>query len=348
MSLEFDLQFPRRDFLLDIQGEFDDQTIGIFGPSGAGKTSFFSLLTGLETPEKGRIVLGGRVLTDTSKGLFVPVHKRRIGVVFQEKLLFPHLTIRENILFGERYALKKNIGLDEVAELLGLGSLLDSMPYEASGGEQQRTTIARALLTSPDMLLLDEPFNAMDNSLRATILPYLRNLRDRLNIPFLVISHDLPDIQRLTNRIYFMEQGRCAGFGNSLDFYGDRVTRDSGFVNSFRLSDPQQTAPGLFSCAVEGNPELRLTVPKAPADTFSLVVSPRAVALSRKRVEGLSVRNQIRGTISRIIQTETHILCIIDAGVRIASQVTVPAARELELKEGSEVYCLIKALSFRS
>lgn len=348
MSLHFDLQMPRRDFTLNIEGEFGDQTIGIFGPSGAGKTSFFSLLAGLEKPEKGKIILNGRVLTDTEKGIFVPVHKRHIGVVFQEKLLFPHMTIKENILFGERYSKDKTLGLDEVAELLGLRSLLDSMPHEVSGGEQQRTAIGRALLTSPDMLLLDEPFNAMDNSLRATILPYLRNLRDQLQIPFLVISHDLPDIQRLTDKIYFMDQGRCAGFGESLDYYGDRVTRDSGFVNCFRLKDPQVLGPGLYSCAVEGSPELRLAVPKMPGDSFSLVVSPRAVALSRTKADGLSIRNQIKGRISRIIRTDTHVLCIIDAGVRIASQVTVPAAQELDLGEGGEVYCLIKALAFRS
>lgn len=348
MSLQFDLQLPRRDFTLNIDGEFGDQTIGIFGPSGAGKTSFFTLLAGLEKPVCGKIVLNGRVLTDTDKGIFVPVHKRKIGVVFQDKLLFPHMTIRENILFGERYASNKSISLEEVAELLGLTALLNTMPSEASGGEQQRAAIGRALLTSPDMLLLDEPFNAMDNSLRATILPYLRNLRDRLHIPFLVISHDLPDIQRLTDKIYFMDQGRCAGFGESLDYYGDRVTKDSGFVNCFRLSDSKELAPGLYSCAVEGNASLRLTVPKSPGSTFSLVVSPRAVALSRTKVEGLSVRNQIRGKISRIIRTETHILCIIDAGIRIASQVTVPGAEELELEEGGDVYCLIKALAFRS
>jgi molybdate transport system ATP-binding protein len=348
MSLQFDLQLPRRNFTLNIDGEFGDQTIGVFGPSGAGKTSFFSLLAGLEKPVSGKIVLNGRVLTDTDKGIFIPVHKRNMGVVFQEKLLFPHLTIRENILFGERYALKKSIGLEEVTELLGLSPLLDSMPFEVSGGEQQRAAIGRALLTSPDMLLLDEPFNAMDNSLRATILPYLRNLRDELHIPFLVISHDLPDIQRLTDKIYFMDQGRCAGFGDSLDFYGDRVTKDSGFVNCFRLNDPRELAPGLFSCAVEGNADLRLIVPNMLGSSYSLVVSPRAVALSRRKVEGLSVRNQIKGRISRIIRAENHILCIIDAGVRIAAQVTVPAAEELELEEGVEVFCLIKALAFRS
>ncbi len=348
MSLSFDFTLPRRDFLLELQGEFGDTTIGIYGPSGAGKTSFFSVLTGLEKPEKGRIVLGDRVLVDTEKGIFVPVHKRRIGVVFQEKLLFPHLTVKENILFGERYAPEKHIELDEVAELLGLPGLLDSMPSEISGGEQQRAAIGRALMTSPDMLLLDEPFNAVDNSLRATILPYLKNLRDRLDIPFLLISHDLPDIQRLTDQIYFMDQGRCAGFGRSIDFYGDRVTRDSGFVNCFRFTDPQDLGAGLYSAAVKDVPDLRMIVPKAPSDSYSLVLSPRAVALARQRIKGLSVRNQIPGYLKKMIRTETHVLCIIDAGVTIASQISVIAADEMKLKVGEPVCCLIKSMSFRA
>jgi molybdate transport system ATP-binding protein len=350
MSLLFDLQMPRRDFELNLQGEFGNETIGIFGPSGAGKTSFFSLLTGLERPRSGRIELMGRVLTDTAKNIFVPVHKRRIGVVFQEKLLFPHMTIRENMLFGEGYAREKRIHLDEVTDLLGLNKLLDSMPWEASGGEQQRAAIGRALLTSPDLLLLDEPFNAVDNSLRATILPYLKNLRDQLHVPFLVISHDLPDIQRLTDQIYLIDQGRCAGFGNVLDYYGDNdsVTRDSGLVNTFRLTREVSLTAGLYSCSVEGIPTLKLKVPRAPQETFSLVVHPSEIALSCGYIPNISIQNQVPGRISRLILTEDHVLCLVDVGIRIAVKISLHAVQELDLKVGDDVFCLIKALAFRS
>ena len=350
MSLHFDLRLPRRDFELDLQGEFNNETIGIFGPSGAGKTSFFSILTGLEKPREGRIELMGRTLTDTSKNIFVPVHKRRIGVVFQEKLLFPHMTIRENMLFGVAYSPENRIGLDEVSELLGLTTLLDSMPWEASGGEQQRAAIGRALLTSPDLLLLDEPFNAVDNSLRATILPYLKNLRDRLHIPFLVISHDLPDIQRLTDQIYLIDKGLCVGFGNVLDYYGhnESVTRDSGMVNTLRLNRENALSAGLFSCSVEGFPKIKLKVPKAPKDRFSLVVHPSEVAISREYIKNISIQNQIPGTISRMIQTEAHVLCVVDVGIPLAAKVSLHAVEQLDLRVGHRVFCLIKALSFRS
>jgi len=350
MSLQFDLRLPRRDFELNLQGEFGNETVGIFGPSGAGKTSLFSLLTGLEKPQSGRIELMGRVLTDTEKDIHVPVHKRRIGVVFQEKLLFPHMTIRENMLFGERYAPEKRIQLEEVSELLGLNRLLDSMPFEASGGEQQRAAIGRALLTSPDMLLLDEPFNAVDNSLRATILPYLKNLRDKLHIPFLVISHDLPDIQRLTDKVYLIDRGMCAGFGNVLDYYGDNesVTKDSGLVNTFRMTRGEEISTGLFSCPVDGVEGLNLKVPGVTREHFSLVVHPGEVALARSYIQNISIQNQIPGKITKLIRADNHVLCLVDVGMPLAAKISIHAVEDLNLKVGEEVHCLIKALSFHT
>jgi len=350
MSLHFDLKLPRRDFELKLQGEFGNSTVGIYGPSGAGKTSFFSLLTGLERPSSGRIELMGRVLTDTSRSLYIPVHKRRIGVVFQEKLLFPHMTIQDNMLFGVRYCSEKRIRLEDVSELLGLNLLLDSMPFEVSGGEQQRAAIGRALLTSPDMLLLDEPFNAVDNSLRATILPYLKNLRDQLHIPFLVISHDLPDIQRLTDQVYLIDKGQCTGFGNVLDYYGedDSITRDSGLVNTFRMRRGEPLSAGLHSCTVDGVEGLTLKVPGVQKEHFSLVVHPSEIALAGSYIPNISIQNQIPGKITKLIRMETRVLCIVDVGMPLAVQVSIHAAEDLKLMEGKEVYCLIKALSFRS
>jgi molybdate transport system ATP-binding protein len=219
MSLEFDLVLPRREFELRLAANFGKELIGVFGPSGAGKTSFFNLLAGLERPSAGRIVLNGRILTDVEENLFVPVNKRRIGVVFQEKLLFPHLSVRDNLLFGRKYAKGPEIPLESVAELLDLTTLLDARPADISGGEAQRTAIGRALLSSPELLLMDEPFNAVDSALRRSILPYLKRLGNELDIPMLVISHDLPDIRRLTEKVYLIENGRSAGFGNAADLF---------------------------------------------------------------------------------------------------------------------------------
>jgi molybdate transport system ATP-binding protein len=218
MALDFNLFLPLREFDLDISGRFESGITGIYGPSGAGKTTFFNLISGLEKPEKGFVSLNKRVLTDSDKNLFVPTHKRKIGVVFQEKYLFPHLSVKENLTFGLPYVKNKKISLDDVVDLFNLKMLLKSKPHEISGGEQQRTAMGRAILTSPELLLFDEPFNAVDYTLRATILPYIKKLKDVLDIPVLVISHDLSDLQSLTSQIYFMSRGKEQGFGDIIAY----------------------------------------------------------------------------------------------------------------------------------
>ncbi len=350
MSLVFDLTIPRRDFPLSLKGEFADSTVGIFGSSGAGKTSFFSLLAGLEKPSQGGITLNGRVLTDTEKGIFVPPQKRRIGVVFQDKLMFPHMTIRENLLFGVPYVKKKRVALDDVVDLLDLGNLLDSMPHEVSGGEQQRTAIGRALLTSPELLLLDEPFNAVDSSLRYKILPYLRKLRDKLGIPMLVISHDLPDIQKLTNRVYLIEKGECRGDGELFELLGrgSVLPNNLNIVNTFHLYSPREESRGLFTCAVRGMPGQFLKVPAHSSEFGVVTVQPSEIALAKTRIENISMQNQIRGVIEKLYDSDDRFFCLVDTGVPVLVEITAATAEALQLREGMEVLCLFKAHSLRT
>ncbi|MBN2618088.1 MAG: ATP-binding cassette domain-containing protein, partial [Spirochaetales bacterium] len=213
----------RRDFIIDLEGSFNSNIVGIYGDSGAGKSTLFSMITGLEKPDRGRIVLNDRVLVDTQKNIYIPPHKRNIGMVFQEKLLFPHLSIKENLIFGQKYAFVKKVNFEQVVEFLNIGHLLKSFPGNISGGEQQRVAIGRALLTSPELLLLDEPFNAVDERLRKQILPYIKNISTEFNIPILLISHDLPDIQKLTNTIYIVDKGECCGYGE--------IVNSKGFIN---------------------------------------------------------------------------------------------------------------------
>lgn len=223
MNLEFNVQLKRRDFIIDLEGSFNSNIVGIYGDSGAGKSTLFSMITGLEKPDRGRIVLNDRVLVDTQKNIYIPPHKRNIGMVFQEKLLFPHLSIKENLIFGQKYAFVKKVNFEQVVEFLNIGHLLKSFPGNISGGEQQRVAIGRALLTSPELLLLDEPFNAVDERLRKQILPYIKNISTEFNIPVLLISHDLPDIQKLTNTIYIVDKGECCGYGE--------IVNSKGFIN---------------------------------------------------------------------------------------------------------------------
>lgn len=347
MGLEFDVQLPRRDFNLNLQGSFGDEIVGIYGSSGAGKTSLFSLLNGLERPSKGHIVLNGRVLVDTQKNIFIPPYQRKIGVVFQEKLLFPHLTIRENLLFGIRYAKEGQLSLQDVSELLDLSDFQDAMPSEISGGEQQRTAIGRALLTSPDMLLLDEPFNAVDSTLRLAILPFLKRLDNELDIPMLVISHDLPDIQKLTDNVYIIEDGQCKGYGNILDILSkDYVLENSGMVNAFHLFNPVKS-DDLYECSIKGVDNIKLRTSVAPEESFVLTVAPDEIALSHNYISNLSIQNQIKGTIIKMIPKNRGVLCLINGGLKLAAIVSNHSVHDLDLKTGDTIYCLFKAHSLR-
>ncbi|MDA3850046.1 MAG: ATP-binding cassette domain-containing protein [Spirochaetaceae bacterium] len=208
MKIQYDLQLKLRDFTLDIQGAWDTGTLGIYGPSGAGKSTFFNLLQGLLKPDQGLIRLNNRELTRVDRGIYIPVQHRKIALVFQNKLLFPHMNIRENLQFPLAYVKSPRIEFNEVVDLLELSELLDSMPQDISGGEQQRTAIGRALLSSPELLLLDEPFNGVDITLREKILQYLKTLSTELKIPMMVISHELSDLEALTKDILYMKRGK--------------------------------------------------------------------------------------------------------------------------------------------
>ena len=348
MSLSFDLELPRRDFLLRLSGSFETKTVGIFGRSGAGKTSFFQMLCGLLRPSEGRVVLNGRILTDSAKHIHLPPHKRRIGVVFQDKLLFPHLNIRENLLFGSRYSKKTDLSYDDVVELLALGNLLDSMPCSVSGGEQQRAAIGRALLSGPDLLLLDEPLSAVDADLKKTILPYIKRVRDELDIPMLVISHDLEDIQALTDRIYLIEEGRNTGYGSVYDLIEncEGFAKNARLTNIFELTCAEKSPNGLYSCRVCGIPGCSVKLPKVNSgDSFLAGLHPSDISVSLHRISGISIQNQLPGVVRKIIKVNGSVYCMVDVGRLLITKITSDAIRDMNLKPGDRVFCLFKATS---
>jgi len=348
MSLKVEVNLPRRHFTLDLAFEMEKETLGVFGHSGAGKTSLFSLINGLEQPMSGRIELNGRVLTDTTRNIHLPPQKRRIGTVFQEKLLFPHMTVEENLLFGVPYSRNKRIHFQEALELLDLKNLQSSYPSEISGGEQQRTAIGRALMTSPELLLMDEPFNAVDSSLRSNILPYLRRLRYELHIPMLIISHDLPDIQRLTDKILILQKGKCSGYGTIQELLEQTDLEEplSEAVNTLQVQSITAVGQSLYACDIQGlkHPVLsphRITPP------CSLVLSPDDIVLSQQKIPGISVQNQLSGTITGLSKQARFTYCHIEAGITLLSRITHQAAEEMKLHKGMEITCLFKAHSLK-
>jgi molybdate transport system ATP-binding protein len=199
------------DFALDIEFASDARLVALFGPSGAGKTTVLNVIAGLIRPARARVVVGGRALTDTAAGVFVPPYRRRIGYVFQEGRLFPHLTVRQNLLYGRFFTprAERFNRLDEIAALLGVGALLDRRPSNLSGGEKQRVAIGRALLASPRLLLMDEPLASLDEARKVETLPYIERLRDELGIPIVYVSHSRPEIARLRGDVVEVAEGRA-------------------------------------------------------------------------------------------------------------------------------------------
>ncbi len=213
MSIAVRARHDQGDFTLDAAFETDARVVALFGPSGSGKSTLLHIIAGLVRPNEGRVAVDGRVLTDTAAGLRVPVHKRRIGYVFQDARLFPHLSVARNLAYGRWFAPKSERygSRDEIVALLGIGHLLDRRPATLSGGEKQRVAIGRALLASPRLLLMDEPLASLDAARKAETLPYIERLRDELRIPIVYVSHSLEEVERLTGEIIRLDGGRVVG-----------------------------------------------------------------------------------------------------------------------------------------
>jgi molybdate transport system ATP-binding protein len=215
VSLEVDVQHRFGDFALDARFASQGRVSAFFGRSGSGKTSLVHVIAGLVRPEKGRVVVRGQVLVDTEQRIFVPSHRRRIGCVFQDGRLFPHLTVRQNLLYGARVAprAERSSQLAQVVALLGIEALLARRPDALSGGEKQRVAIGRALLATPQLLLMDEPLASLDRDRKAEILPYLERLRDEIQVPMIYVSHSVAEVARLADTLIVFSAGRVAGCG---------------------------------------------------------------------------------------------------------------------------------------
>jgi molybdate transport system ATP-binding protein len=215
MTLSVAIKHKLGAFALDARFESAGRLTALFGPSGAGKTAIVKIIGGLVRSDEARVAVGGQVLIDTAKNIFVPKEKRRIGYVFQEPRLFPHLTVKQNLGFGrwftpktERYA-----DFDGVVALLGIGHLLARKPGLLSGGEQQRVAIGRALLASPRLLLMDEPLASLDEARKSEILPYIERLRDETKIPIVYVSHSAEEVARLATDLVVLAEGHIVKSG---------------------------------------------------------------------------------------------------------------------------------------
>jgi molybdate transport system ATP-binding protein len=348
----------RRDgFTLNVA--FEAPTPGIvalFGRSGCGKTTLINIISGLLTPDEGRVSLDESVLTDTRAGTAVPVEKRRIGYVFQDPRLFPHRSVLGNLRYGQKRAVAAPhiIGFDEVLALLGLTALLDRRPHELSGGERQRVSLGRALLSQPRLLLLDEPLASLDAVRREEVLPYLEALRDRLSIPMVYVSHQFDEVLRLATYVVVMDAGRVLAQG-TLNEVSLRPELRS-------LVGPDAVGAVLDGVVTKTDPVRGMADLQLGRGT--LYVSFRDVAVgSRVRVQllardimlatepprGLSVQNSLEGTVAEVSEDDHEaILVKVDIGGEIVlARITQNALEALRLRAGSTVWVLVKAVSTR-
>ncbi len=343
-----------------LRAELEASTPGVvalFGRSGCGKTTLVNIISGLLRPDEGRVELDGVTLTDMRERVSVPVQRRRIGYVFQESRLFPHLGVLANLRYGLRRAPKEGrfIGLDEVLALLGLEPLLGRRPYQLSGGERQRVALGRALLSQPRLLLLDEPLAALDAARREEVLPYLETLRDKLSIPMVFVSHQLDEVLRLATQVALMEAGEIVASGTLSDISLRPELRSIvgpeavGAVLDGVVTQVD-TSNGMADVQI-GRGILHISVPGTHVGArLRIQLLARDIILATEPPRGLSVRNAVEGVITELSDDVDQAVLIkvdIGAGTSVLSRVTRNAKAALGLRAGMTIWVLVKAVSAR-
>lgn len=341
-------------FTLDAQFSAPPGVTVLFGRSGSGKTSVVNALAGLLKPDAGYITLGERVLLDTSKGLRLPPYRRRVGYIFQEGRLFPHLTVRQNLGYGAWFAPKdQRRGRDEmghVVDLLGIGSLLERRPAALSGGEKQRVAIGRALLSSPRLILADEPLAALDEARKAEILPYFERLRDEVSIPILYVSHSVSEVARLATTVVALQDGKVAAFGPASEVLGDVASaqimglEDLGSVLTGRVVAHHDD--GLSEVATAGGALFLPGISAQIGGYLRVRISAQDVILSRDRPEGLSALNILRGEISAVSPHEHGVVVALQLGQdRVLARITARSAKAMGLMPGQSCHAIVKSVA---
>ncbi|GAB5437588.1 molybdenum ABC transporter ATP-binding protein [Falsiruegeria mediterranea] len=353
MSLCVAIQHQLADFTLDVSFEAPRGITALFGASGTGKTSIINAVSGLLRPDQGRIILDGEPIFDTAMKIDIPPHKRRLGYVFQDGRLFPHLPVRRNLLYGARYAHPEaqGPGFDEVVALLGIAPLLDRNPGLLSGGEKQRVAIGRALLSRPRMLLMDEPLAALDSARKEEILPFLEQLREHTDIPTLYVSHSVAEVARLATSVVMLDNGKVTRAGPA-----EQVLSDPATARQFGLREAGSILPatvqthhpdGLTELSVSGG---RLFLPKIdqPKGSSTRVrILAHDIMISRNYPKDISALNILPGEITSIRQgTGPGMILQIKSGDDfLLARITRRSAEAMSLKPGAHVHAVIKAVA---
>lgn len=339
--IRVDVQQQLGAFALDVAFDAPVGVTALFGRSGSGKTSVINAIAGLTRPDAGRIELNDRTLFD--RRICVPPHKRRIGYVFQDARLFPHMTVAQNLHYGGSH------DADAVIALLGLSDVLERRPARLSGGEKQRVALGRALMSNPQLLLMDEPLAALDTARKAEILPYLEALRDRADVPIIYVSHAISEVTRLANTLVVLQAGKVMQAGPVADVLADPASvkllgrYDAGalLTATVQAHDPVDALTIVTTAA--GEILLQGQVGR-PGDVVRLRVPAQDIILSLERPTGISALNALPVTITEIAKGDGPAMAIglLAGQERLLAQISDRSVRAMDLAPGRAVYAIFK------
>lgn len=352
MAIDARFHIPQGDFILDVDVAFPDRGVtAVFGPSGCGKTTLLRAMAGLERDRNGFFQVGGVVWQDG--GRFLAPHRRPLGYVFQEASLFPHLSVRRNLEYGLKRVPEdqRRVTLDEAVELLGLKDLLKRRPDGLSGGERQRVSVARALLTSPRLLLMDEPLSALDRASKRDILPYLERLHDQLSMPVVYVSHSPDEVARLADYLVLLDAGRIRAAGP----IGELLTR----LDLAREQGAE--AESIIEATVAGHDDAyhlsyldfaggRFSVARnalAIGHPARLRVLARDVSITLRPQTDTSILNIFPATIDGLLEEDpAQMLVRLDmGGSPLLARITRKSSNALDLAPGKQVYAQVKTVA---
>ncbi len=353
--IKFRLQEQLGDFSLSIHFDAPGRGVtALFGPSGSGKTTVLRCMAGLHQAKDATVIVGEEPWQ--VDGLFRPTHERAIGYVFQEASLFAHLDVRGNLNFA-RIAMPKDdaLAFDEVVQLLGLEALLARSPQTLSGGERQRVAIGRALLSQPQLLLMDEPLSALDQASREEILPFLEQLHDRLALPIIYVSHDLREVERLADHIVLLDKGRVIASGPLSQVQSDPdlplASMGEASVNILARIIARDFDQGLTTFAVDGG-TFALPGIRGELDEFRrLRIRAGDVSLAREMPSRSSISNILRGRILEARRLPDDQVVVVlglgeaGFGERLLARITRHAWDDLQLSRGLSLYVMVKGVA---
>lgn len=341
-------------FRLKVAFEAGEGVTALFGRSGAGKTSVVNAIAGILRPDAGRIEIDGGAMFDSRRGIDVPTPRRRIGYVFQEGRLFPHLSVRQNLRYARVFSREPEQPgqFERVVGLLGLAQLLERRPGNLSGGEKQRVAIGRALLAEPRLLLLDEPLAALDTHRKSEILQYIELMRDEVRIPIVYVSHVVEEVVRLADTVVLMSAGEVAAVGDVEDIMGrpelspSAGTFEGGAVVDAKVIE-QDMRHDLATLCFDGGTLTAINVDALIGEPVRVRIRARDVSIALEPPRRISIQNVLHGTIAAVGEERGGIVDVSIAvgATLLRSRVTRRAVEQLGLAPGLEVYALVKAVS---